>query len=148
MAKYTTKNWEKIGPARMADAAKDPQIYKSLRRPKAGHKRKKATPGGYSSGGSTAEIKTVKNGLATYKYVYKNPRPSEKVDVEMFQDQVKRKYSDGGTTEGRTGLAGGVYIGDHVNRPGGPQIRQVFKKQRGYGRAHEGKRGASKGGKV
>tara|TARA_R100000306_G_scaffold41058_1_gene40132 strand:- start:135 stop:425 length:291 start_codon:yes stop_codon:yes gene_type:complete len=95
-----------------------------------------------------AEIKTEKNGLATYKYVYKNPRPSEKVDVEMFQDQVKRKYSRGGTTEGRTGLAGGVYIGDHVNRPGGPQIRQVFKKQRGYGRAHEGKRGASKGGKV
>ena len=43
-----------------------------------------------------AEIKTVKNGLATYKYVYKNPRPSEKVDVEMFQDQVKRKYSRGG----------------------------------------------------
>tara|TARA_R100000656_G_scaffold81292_1_gene59551 strand:- start:1279 stop:1554 length:276 start_codon:yes stop_codon:yes gene_type:complete len=47
-------------------------------------------------GGSTDEIKTVKNGLATYKYVYKNPRPSEKVDVEMFQDQVKRKYSRGG----------------------------------------------------
>ena len=47
-----------------------------------------------------AEIKTEKNGLATYKYVYKNPRPSEKVDVEMFQDQVKRKYSDGGVASG------------------------------------------------
>ena len=95
MAKYTTKNWEKIGPARMADAAKDPQLIGSTGR-RAGHKRKKATPGGYFSGGSTAEIKTVKNGLATYKYVYNNPRPSEKVDVEMFQDQVKRKYSRGG----------------------------------------------------
>ena len=52
--------------------------------------------GKVDSGGSTAEIKTVKNGLATYKYVYNNPTPSEKVDVEMFQDQVKRKYSDGG----------------------------------------------------
>mgnify|MGYP004454562427 CR=1 FL=1 len=45
------EDWEKIGPARMADAAKDPQIYKSFRRPKAGQKRKKAGPGGYSKGG-------------------------------------------------------------------------------------------------
>ena len=97
LPKYTTKNWEKIGPVRFADAAKDPQRTGNVdtgRR--ASGPRRKAGPGGYSSGGSTAEIKTVKNGLATYKYVYKNPRPSEKVDVEMFQDQVKRKYSRGG----------------------------------------------------
>ncbi len=44
-----------------------------------------------------AEIKTEKNGLATYKYVYKNPRPTDnKVDVEMFQEQIKRKFSRGG----------------------------------------------------
>ena len=44
-----------------------------------------------------AEIKTEKNGLATYKYVYKNTRPTDnKVDVEMFQEQIKRKFSRGG----------------------------------------------------
>jgi hypothetical protein len=49
-----------------------------------------------------AEIKTEKNGLATYKYVYKNPRPTDnKVDVEMFQEQIKRKFSRGGTTAGK-----------------------------------------------
>ena len=51
------EDWEKIGKARMADAPKDPQIYKSFRRPKAGQKRKKAGPGGYSAGGKTTRSK-------------------------------------------------------------------------------------------
>jgi len=52
-----------------------------------------------------AEIKTEKNGLATYKYKYVNPKDRKgyanvgevslfvEEDVEMYQDQVKRKYN-------------------------------------------------------
>jgi len=43
-------NWEKIGPARMADAAKDPQLMGSTGR-RASGSRMKAGPGGYSKGG-------------------------------------------------------------------------------------------------
>ena len=43
-------NWEKIGPARMADAAKDPQLMGSTGR-RASGSRRKAGPGGYSAGG-------------------------------------------------------------------------------------------------
>jgi len=49
-------NWEKIGPARMADAAKDPQLMGSTGR-RASGSRMKAGPGGYSKGG---KIKTKK----------------------------------------------------------------------------------------
>jgi len=52
-----------------------------------------------------AAIKTEKNGLATYKYKYVNPKDRKgyanvgevslfvEEDVEMYQDQVKRKYN-------------------------------------------------------
>ena len=50
-----------------------------------------------------AEIKTEKNGLATYKYKYVNPKDRKgyanvgevfvETDIEMYQDQVKRKYN-------------------------------------------------------
>ena len=48
---------------------------------------------------------------------------------------------------------GGVYIGDYVNRPGGPQIRGwkppvPKRKERGYGQAQEGGTGFSGGGAV
>jgi hypothetical protein len=48
---------------------------------------------------------------------------------------------------------GGVYIGDYVNRPGGPQIRGwkppvPKRKERGYGQAQEGGTGFSGGGRA
>lgn len=52
LPKYTTKNWEKIGPVRFADAAKDPQRTgnKDTGR-RASSKRKRSVPGGYATGG-------------------------------------------------------------------------------------------------
>jgi len=53
LPKYTTKNWEKIGPVRFSDAAKDPQRtgHKDTGR-RASSPRKRSVPGGYSKGGS------------------------------------------------------------------------------------------------